>query len=395
MNPKTFPSRLLVATAAALALGVSGCSAIASDSEPAVPQETITADSEPSSAMPQEGERCRVETELSSMPLEQKIGQLLTVGVTGTDDARTALDQYHVGGVFIGSDVAEQMLTSNAVTELRRSSGLRPLTAIDEEGGRVSRIAPIVGEMMSPREMARNHTPDEVRAMAKERGDHLRRMGITVDFAPSIDVSSQDDDEVIGDRSFSDDPQVVVEYARAFAEGLLEAGITPVFKHFPGHGHSSGDSHLEHVTVPPLEELQQNDLIPFRELLGMEGTAVMVGHMEVPGFTDPGRPATVSKQVYDLLRQGTDFGGQPYDGVIFTDDLSGMKAITDQFTVPEAVVESLIAGADSPLWISTVDLPATVEAVKAAVQDGRLTEDRLVASLERLNKLRAAQPCGE
>lgn len=395
MTTKTLSSRMLAATAAALLLGVSGCSSIAPAGGPAVSQETVTASSKSSPETPMTTERCGVEAELSSMALEQKIGQLLTVGVSGYDDALAAINDYSVGGIFIGSDVAESMLSTGQVLELQKQASLKPLVSIDEEGGRVSRMTPIAGPMISAREMAATMTVEEVRDLARKRGEEMRRVGITVDFAPSIDVSDQPDDEVIGDRSFSNDPQVVVDYARAFAEGLLEAGITPVFKHFPGHGHSSGDSHMEHVTVPPLDQLRQGDLKPFAELLNMPGTASMVGHMEVPGLTAPGEASSMSPQVYELMREGAGYGGAPYDGVIFTDDLSGMKAITDQYSVPEAVVQALVAGADSPLWISTAELPATIAAVTAAVEDGRLSEERIDVSVKRLSDLRAAHPCNE
>lgn len=381
--------RALAATALAFTVvACVGCSSVQSQNEPVITQPTVSADSKSETASSGKEHQCKVQTELSSMPLETKIGQLLTVGVSSSEDAELALENYSVGGIFIGSDVAEQMLTSGAVAELHNKSSLRPLIAIDEEGGRVSRIASITGPIPSAREMAATMTTDEVRDLARRRGDDLRRLGITVDFAPSLDVSDQADEDVIGDRSFSADPAVVTEYARAFAEGLLEANITPVFKHFPGHGASSGDSHMEHVTVPPLSALKQRDLAPFAELIGMPGTAAMVGHMEVPELTAPGEAASMSTPTYDLLRQGTGYGGAPFDGVIFTDDLSGMRAITDRYSVPEAVLQALIAGADSPLWISTAQLAPTIDAVRAAVEDGRLPEQRIDASLQRLHNLR-------
>lgn len=236
---------------------------------------------------------------------------------------------------------------------------------------------------------------EEVRNLARMRGEEMKRLGITVDFAPTIDVSAQPDDDVIGDRSFSPDPQVVIDYARAFAEGLLEAGITPVFKHFPGHGRSTGDSHQSAVSVPPIEELRDYELRPFAQLVGMPRTAVMMGHLDAPGITAPGEPASMSPGAYDLLRSGEGYGGPPYNGVIFTDDLSGMRAITDHYTVPEAVLQSLIAGADSPLWISTAELVPTIDIIEQAVNDGRYPVERLDASAQRMSELRSSNGCNE
>ncbi len=120
------------------------------------------------------------------------------------------------------------------------------------------------------------------------------RPRITVDFAPVVDVTSDADDTVIGDRSFGDDPAKVTDYAGAYARGLRDAGVLPVLKHFPGHGHGSGDSHTAGaVTTPPLAELQNNDLVPYRTLTTQPPVAVMVGHLEVPGLTGAD-PASLS-----------------------------------------------------------------------------------------------------
>src|SRR5699024_2961522 len=161
----------------------------------------------------------------------------------------------------------------------------------------------------------------------------LRGMGVTVDFAPSLDVSEQPDGAVIGDRSFSPDPARVVSYARAFATGLQDAGVTPVFKHFPGHGRSSGDSHHQSVTVPPLDQLVPHDLHPFAELAETSGAGMMLGHQQVPGLTGVDRPASLSPAAYRLRLAAHGYGAQPSDGPSFPDDLSGMRAVTDAFTL--------------------------------------------------------------
>src|SRR5690606_5956174 len=125
-------------------------------------------------------------------------------------------------------------------------------------------------------------------------------------------------DSVIGDRSFSDDPAVVTEYADAYIRAMHEMGLGTVLKHFPGHGAGTGDSHLGAVQVAPLEQLAARDLVPFRELID-SGSAEMVGHLDVPGLTCTGVPASFSPQVMSLLREGSGYGAAPFDGVIFTD----------------------------------------------------------------------------
>lgn len=333
------------------------------------------------------------ESPLDSLTQRERIAQLFTVGVSSIADARRAVHEFKIGGIFLGSGVVDEVVNSNGLAQLQSESPLPLLVAIDEEGGRVSRVAPFAGPIPSAREMAATMNPEEVRSIARGRGEFLRGIGVTVDFAPSIDVSDQPDGAVIGDRSFSTDPARVVDYARAFAAGLSDAGITPVFKHFPGHGRSSGDSHQGAVSVPPLEHLVPYDLRPFADLAETAGSAMMMGHPQVPGLTGVNRPASLSPAAYRLLRDGHGYGAQPFEGVIFTDDLSGMRAVTDDFSLPRAVTEALIAGADSPLWLSTERLPEVLDAVEQAVANGALPLSDLDASLARMATLRGIPGC--
>lgn len=330
---------------------------------------------------------------LDSLTQRERIAQLFTVGVSSVADARRAVAEHTIGGIFLGGDVVREVVSGDGLTALLRDSPLPLLVAIDEEGGRVSRVAPFAGPLPSARVMATTMHPEEVRGAARTRGEFLRGMGVSVDFAPSVDVSEQADGAVIGDRSFSPDPALVVHYAGAFAAGLLDAGVAPVFKHFPGHGRSSGDSHHQPVTVPPLDQLVDHDLRPFAELAQTPGAAMMMGHPQVPGLTDVGRPASLSPAAYRLLRGGHGYGAAPFDGVIFTDDLSGMRAVTNDFPLPQAVAESLIAGADSPLWTTTAGIPAALDAVEQALAEGVLDRRDLDRSLARVAALRGIPDC--
>lgn len=323
----------------------------------------------------------------------ERIAQLFTVGVSSMADARWAVEQHNIGGVFIGSGVVGEVVAGDGLSRLQSDASLPLLVAIDEEGGRVSRIAPYAGPMPSARVMATTMTPEQVRETARKRGEFLAGMGVTVDFAPSLDVSDQPDGAVIGDRSFSPDPARVTEYARAFAAGLLDAGITPVFKHFPGHGRSSGDSHFTAVTVPPLDQLVTHDLRPFADLAATPGAGMMLGHQQVAGLTGADQPASLSAPAYRLLREGHGYGAPAFDGPIFTDDLSGMRAVTDAYPLPRAVTESLIAGADSPLWITTAGLGEALDAAEGAVANGTLSTGALDRSLERMARVRGIPEC--
>lgn len=310
---------------------------------------------------------------LAPMSLRAKLAQLLTVGITGTEDAQQIVAAEGVGGIFVGSWTDETMLTDGGVSRVQQNSTVPLMVTIDEEGGRVSRVANVLGADPSAREAAATMTVDEVYAMALERGRGLADLGITVDFAPVVDVSSQPDDSVIGDRSFSDNPQRVVEYAGAYANGLRDAGILPVIKHFPGHGSGSGDSHTGAVSTPPLDALQERDLVPYRALV-TSGVGAMMGHLDVPGLTTEGVPASISPEAIALLRNGTGYGAPAFDGPIFTDDLSGMEAITSRLGIEQAVEAALVAGADVALWLTTDDVPRVLDHLEGVVASGELPE---------------------
>ncbi|UEL34194.1 glycoside hydrolase family 3 protein [Rhodococcus sp. C1] len=329
---------------------------------------------------------------LVSLSLRQKLAQLLNVGVTGTDDAVSIVQNEEIGGIFVGSWTDQSMLTNREVPQVASASKLPLMVTIDEEGGRVSRVADILGPDPSARETAQTMTVEQTYQMALERGRGLKDLGITVNYAPDVDVSSQPDDSVIGDRSYSDDPQTVVAYAGAYAQGMRDAGIFPVIKHFPGHGSASGDSHRGEVTTPPLQDLIASDLIPFRELSGT-GVGVMMGHLEVPGLTEPGTPASISPAAVALLRDGVGYGAAPFTGPVFTDDLSGMQAITDRYDIADAVQAALVAGVDQALWLTTDDVPRVLDHLEQAVASGELPQTRVDQAVVTVAAAKGAVTC--
>ena len=331
--------------------------------------------------------------DVATWPIRDKLAQLLIVGVTGADDARAVVANHHVGGIMIGSWTDLSMLTDGSLAGISGSSGPLPLAvSVDEEGGRVSRLKTLIGPQPSPRVLAATHTPDEVYAIALDRGHRMRGLGITIDFAPVADVTTEPDDEVIGDRSFGSDPAKVTEYAGAYARGLRDAGLLPVLKHFPGHGHGSGDSHTGAVTTPPLTDLQNDDLVPYRTLTTAGPVGVMVGHLEVPGLTGTD-PASLSPAAYALLRSGG-YGGPPFAGLVFTDDISSMAAVNQRYGVSEAALRALQAGADVALWTTTDEVPAVLDRPEQAVAAGELNMSAVDASLQRVAAMKGPPRCG-
>jgi beta-N-acetylhexosaminidase len=325
--------------------------------------------------------------DIAALSTRDKLAQLLMVGVSGAADARAVVADQHVGGIMIGSWTDKSMLGAPRADIAAQAGPLSLAVSVDEEGGRVSRLAGVIGSQPSARELAQTKTPDEVYGIALERGRAMRGLGITVDFAPVVDMTTQS--AAIGDRSFGDDPQTVTEYAGAYARGLRDAGVLPVLKHFPGHGRASGDSHTGAVSTPPLAELQNDDLVPYRTLTAQPPVAVMVGHMQVPGLTG-GEQASLSPAAYNLLRSEFGFGG-----LVYTDDLSSMAAINQQYGVAAAVLKSLQAGADVALWITTAEVPAVLDRLEQAVAAGELSQAAVDASVQRVAAAKGPNPnCG-
>lgn len=332
---------------------------------------------------------CAQESAVAQLPLRRRLAQLLMVGVdaAGPRDALAAVTSEQVGGIFLTGS-ATGLLSGGELTQVQDAAELPVAVAVDDEGGRVQRIDELDGDLPSARSMAATLSVDQVRRLAQQRGREMLARGVTVDFAPIVDVSSRPDNTVIGDRSFSGDPQIVARYAGAFAQGLRDAGVLPVFKHFPGHGRATGDSHRGSVSTPPVSELRKVDLLPYRQLLDGRPAAVMVGHLDVPRLTEPGTPASLSPAALALLRD--QFG---FNGLVFTDDLGAMAAVTSRVDLPEAVRRSLTAGADMALWVTTDRLTEVLDYLEQAVSDGSLPESRVNEAVGHVLAAKAVNLC--
>ncbi|TWP47493.1 glycoside hydrolase family 3 protein [Lentzea tibetensis] len=313
---------------------------------------------------------------IAALTPRARLAQLVMVGVnpTGPADSLALVTGEQIGGIFIGGD--DPGLLSNGALQAVHAAAKVPLTvAVDDEGGRVQRIEMLDGQIPSARRMTATMAPPAVQELARKRGEALKARGVTMDLAPVLDTSPQPDNTVIGDRSFSADPAVVRTYASAFAAGLRASGVAPVLKHFPGHGNASGDSHQGTVTTPPLEQLRGNDLVPYRDIAAYGPAAVMVGHLVVPGLTGD-LPATLSQSTYELLRKEFAFSG-----LVMTDDLGAMKAVSARFPLPEAVLRALTSGADIALWSSGGHVTEVLTRLEQALASGELPAARMDQAL--------------
>lgn len=317
--------------------------------------------------------------QIAAIPIRDRLAQRLMVGIdpSDPDNAISVVRTTQVGGIFIGG-TSTRILVDDHLRTLQQAAHLPVAVAVDDEGGRVQRINHLYGSIPSARTMAASMSPAQVTQLASARGRALHALGITIDLAPVADISDQPTNAVIGDRSFSPDPNTTTTYAGAYATGLQNAGVLPILKHFPGHGHANGDSHLGTVITPPLDALQFADLVPYRHLLTTKPIGVMVGHLDVPGLTN-GLPASLSPATYQLLR--TDLG---FQGLTITDDLEAMHSITDRYDLPDAVLTALKAGADIALWTSTHRLNEILDRLELAVRQQQISVTDLNQAVQRI-----------
>ena len=320
------------------------------------------------------------------LSLRQRLAQTLFVGVDGSSAARIAelVDRREpVGGIFLAG-TATTVFRDGTLRRLR-GRPVPPLVAVDDEGGRVQRIDAVAGDLPSATRLGRE-TAERVRAVAEDRGRELARLGVTMAFAPVVDIGGHRDGDVIGDRAFSTHVAGVVRAAGAYAAGLRDAGILPTLKHFPGHGRATGDSHRGRAVTPPWSSVRGVDVAPYRALLDDGPVAVMVGHLVVPGLSAPGLPTSLDRAVYDYLRDDLDF-----DGLVVTDDLSRMRAITSGWSQALAVRRALAAGADMALLAGPMPLDRLLDDLTVDVVSGRLPRARVA---EAATRVLAAKGCG-
>ena len=327
---------------------------------------------------------------VAALTLEQKVGQLLVAGVESTqpgEDGETAVADYQVGGIILfGRNVADGAQLAELTNELKalNAGGVPLLLCVDEEGGRVSRMPGEVTDL--PAALAYGRTGDEalLHDLGGVLGAECAAFGFNLDFAPVLDVWSNPDNTVIGDRAYAADPEQAADAALQVAAGLEEAGIIPVGKHFPGHGDTDTDSHLALPVVDKTrEEWEALEAIPFRRAVEAGIPAVMVGHILMSQF-DSQYPASLSPVLVDGVLRG-ELG---FEGVVCTDDLT-MAAISDSYGMGEAAVLAVEAGCDLLLVCHGSDnLTAARDALLAAAESGRLSMERLDESVYRILRLK-------
>lgn len=310
-------------------------------------------------------------------------------GETVSEELRELIEKYHIGGVILFSS---NIRNSNQLVELTNSikdiNGINrsvPIfIALDQEGGRVSRL---------PKEIEKFPSADNIGELDDEQysykvgntvGKVVKTFGFNLDFAPVLDIASNQENKVIGDRAFGDNPDIVCRMGLQFMRGLKDSNVISVVKHFPGHGDTKADSHYE---LPYLnhdrKRLDNIEFVPFKQAVEHEVDGIMVSHIVLKNIDDK-NPATMSKTVVtDILRK--EFS---YNGVIFTDDIN-MGAIAKNYLLRDAVIKSINAGID--IIVSSKGCEETrliIKIIKDSLKEGTISEERIDESIERILKLK-------
>ena len=354
----------------------------------------------------------RPERTLAAMSLEDKVGQLFVADVLGkaadqpdpgnrekygVDTAAEVIERYHPGGVIYFNnagtdnvdDPAQVASFSDGLQRAALGTGAKvPLiVSIDQEGGRVTRVAAPATEYPSSMAIGAGRSAAAARELASVNGHELRAMGINQDFAPDADVNSNPLNPVIGSRSFSADPALASDLVAAEVDGYQNSGapketVSAAAKHFPGHGDAATDSHTGLPVINrSAEDWRRIDLPPFQAAIDAGTDVIMSAHITVPSLDPSGEPATLSKPIMTgILRNELQ-----YDGVVVTDSLQ-MQGVRELHTDAEIPVLALEAGVDQMLM--PPDLGLAINSVLDAVASGRISEDRIDQSVLRILRLK-------
>jgi beta-N-acetylhexosaminidase len=327
---------------------------------------------------------------MSPSALRRRIGQLLIAGFRGSDipvELKALSREFDLGGVILFArnvEGPEQVADlCHAIAEL--GDDLPPWASVDQEGGRVARLKAPFTEWPPMATLGRSGSIALAERFARALAAELKAVGITLDFAPVLDVNTNPRNPIIGDRALADTAADVAELGATIIRAMQAEGVAACGKHFPGHGDTSIDSHvaLPLVEHPP-ERLRDVELVPFRAAAAAGVAALMTAHVLIPAL-DEKRPATLSTDVVTgLLRR--ELG---YEGVILSDDLE-MKAVATDYAVPAAAVMAVEAGCDGLLVCSgDPDVQAAcLEALVHAVECGQLPRTRVDDALARQQRAR-------
>lgn len=332
-----------------------------------------------------------IESYISEMSIEEKIGQMIIMSnrtPNMTPELQNTLINVKPGGfIFFAENFSNQTDSLKLIEEIKATNNIPMFLSIDQEGGRVQRLKKQndIDVMTIPPMAEIGATNDVSKAfeVGKKIGEDLKKFGLNMDFAPVLDVLTNKENKSIQGRSFGSDYDLVANMGSALAKGLQENNIIPVYKHFPGHGSTTVDSHYDlPVLTKSKEDLLTTDLIPFQKAIEDQAEIIMIGHLAIPNITNDNTPASLSKKIItNLLKKELGF-----QGLVITDALN-MKALTNYYTEQQIYEMAINAGVDILLMPNHPE--QAIEYIKKSIQNGTIKEEQINESITKILKLKA------
>lgn len=335
----------------------------------------------------------RIDKMINNMTLDEKIGQMIIVSYSSShvdNTLKKSLTEVQPGGFILFSDnITTYEKTLEFIKTIKSLVKIPMFISIDEEGGNIQRLYMLedydITDVPYMSEVGKKDDKELTYEVGKVLAEELRVFGINMDFAPVIDVYSNPNNTVIGKRSFGTTPEIVSKHGLMLAKGLEDNGVIAVYKHFPGHGNTSVDSHEAlPIVTKTKEELMESDLVPFIKAIESGAKVIMIGHLAVPNITNDNTPASLSKKLITVfLKQELGF-----DGLVITDALN-MKALTNYYNDDQICGKAVEAGVDILLMPSTSR--KCLKSVSDSIKNGTITEERINESVRKILKLKYEQ----
>lgn len=328
----------------------------------------------------------KVDEEIDGMTLEEKIGQLFIISYRNkeyTTELDNILKQVKPSGFILFSEnITTYENTTNYIKQVKSTSSIPMFISIDQEGGTVQRIKNLpdanVLAIPSMYKLGQTKNAELSTNVGGVLASEISEFGINLDFAPVLDIFSNPNNKVIGQRAFGSNASLVTEMALPFARGMESKGVIACFKHFPGHGDTNEDSHVElPIVYKTKEQLYQREFLPFKAAIQDNASMIMVAHIALPTITGNYTPSTLSKDIVGgILRDELN-----YNGVVITDSVE-MKAITDNYTLKQICNLSINSGVD--IILMPEDPLLAVANIKELVSEGSITEERIDESVKKI-----------
>lgn len=339
-----------------------------------------------------------IEELINSMTLEEKVGQLLIVGFEGekmNEQIKGYIQDLHVGGLILFArnikDENQSIELLNSIKEENSSSQIPLFLSVDEEGGSVSRLPHSFKKLPSAMTVGERNNKEISYEFGRVIGERVKALGFNMNFSPVLDINSNPNNPVVGRRAFGTTKFQVIDHGLEAMFGIRDSGVIPAVKHFPGHGDTAVDSHINLPRIDKtIDELEELEFAPFKEAIKNDVEMIMTAHILYPNV-DEKYPATMSyKIIKELLRDKLN-----YKGVIVSDDMT-MGAIMNNYTLEEGVLLFLKSGGDIALICHGEENPRkAIDRIIKAVNDKEISEEEIDNKLYRILSLKESYKLSE